>query len=77
MRQGYDFRPRYAGGLEWPAPDADAGGVPATAAERRGYRVLLWRQGELGYALVSDVAAPDFRAAAARLAPATRGVAGP
>ena len=62
-----------ADGLAWPAPDAEAGGVAATAVELRGFQVLLWRQGELGYALVSDVAAPDFRAAAARLAPATGG----
>jgi anti-sigma factor RsiW len=66
-----------AGGLEWPANHADVGGVPATAVELRGFQVLLWRQGELGYALVSDVAAPDFRAAAARLAPATRVAARP
>jgi anti-sigma factor RsiW len=57
-------------GLDWPAPDREVGGVPARLWERRGFRAVLWRAGELGYALVSD--ADDLVPLAARLAPQTR-----
>jgi anti-sigma factor RsiW len=33
----------------------------------RGFNVLLWRNGELGYALVSDVSAADLERLAPRL----------
>lgn len=58
-----------AAGLDWPSPDRTAGGVPARLLERRGFRVVLWREGELGYALVSD--ADDLLQVAAQMAPAT------
>jgi anti-sigma factor RsiW len=58
-----------AAGIAWPAADRSAGGVPARATSLRGFNVVLWRQGELGYALVSD--AEDLAAVAAEIAPAT------
>ena len=48
-----------AEGLRWPAgPEA---------ASRRGFNTLRWREGELGYVLVSDVDAHDLTELAARL----------
>ena len=49
-----------AEGLPWPAEDR------ATTAER-GFNVLLWRRGELGYALVSDVDARELSQLAGKL----------
>ena len=48
-----------AEGLGWP--------VGPDAASRRGFNTLAWRQGELGYVLVSDVDARDLAQLAARL----------
>jgi anti-sigma factor RsiW len=48
-----------ADGLPWPA------GPEATSS--RGFNVLTWRQGELGYVLVSDVDARDLAELARRL----------
>jgi anti-sigma factor RsiW len=45
------------------------GRVLAHPARLRGINVLLWRDGELGYALVSDVDAADLADLAARIAP--------
>jgi anti-sigma factor RsiW len=61
-----------ADGLRWPAPDHDAGGVPARTVAQRGFRAILWRSGELGYALVSDVNPAELERLAAAFAPATR-----
>jgi anti-sigma factor RsiW len=58
-------------GLAWPAPDGSAGGVPARTLSQHGFRVVLWRAGELGYALVCDASAADVDALAARMAPET------
>jgi anti-sigma factor RsiW len=58
-----------AAGLDWPSPDRTVGGVPARLSEHRGFRVVLWRARELGYALVSD--ADDLVEVAAQMAPAT------
>jgi len=45
-----------AEGLPWPAhPSLAIGRARAHAASARGFNTLLWREGELGYALVSDV----------------------
>ncbi len=55
-----------ADGLPWPR-----GGAAALRASR-GFRAALWRSGELGYALVSDVDASSFRDLAARFAEAVR-----
>ena len=48
-----------AEGLAWP--------VGPEAASRRGFNTVAWRQGELGYVLVSDVDARDLAQLAARL----------
>jgi anti-sigma factor RsiW len=48
-----------AGALPWPEREARTD---------RGFNVLLWREGELGYALVSDVNRADLEALRARLA---------
>jgi anti-sigma factor RsiW len=43
-------------GLGWPLRnDASVGPLPASSSTSRGFNVLLWRDGDLGYALVSDV----------------------
>jgi len=46
-----------AGGLRWSGP----------SGSQAGFNVVLWRSGELGYALVSDVPAPELAQAAAAL----------
>jgi len=46
-----------AEGLRWPGP----------IASQAGFNVALWRSGELGYALVSDLSAPELARAAAVL----------
>ncbi len=51
-----------AGGLPWPGPEGRA----VTSTER-GFVVVLWRRGELGHALVSDVDARDLSALATKL----------
>ncbi|MES1205738.1 MAG: zf-HC2 domain-containing protein [Pseudomonadota bacterium] len=57
-----------AAGLAFPAPGQDAGGVPVALRQERGFRVVLWRQGELGYALVSDLTGDEILGLAARIA---------
>jgi anti-sigma factor RsiW len=58
-----------ADGLPWPAvathPVGDARG---TLASSRGFHVLLWRKGDLGYALVSDVDVKDLDTLGGRVA---------
>jgi anti-sigma factor RsiW len=61
-----------AEGLRWPRRGlVSVGAVEAYADATRGFNVLLWRRGDLGYALVSDVEPAALRALAARLAPAS------
>jgi anti-sigma factor RsiW len=48
-----------AEGLDWP--------TGPEAVSRRGFNTLAWREGELGYVLVSDVDAHDLAQLAARL----------
>jgi anti-sigma factor RsiW len=56
-------------GLRWPRSGLEPVGRLRARAERlRGFNVLLWRQDELGYALVSDVEPEALRALAERLA---------
>jgi anti-sigma factor RsiW len=44
-------------GLSWPLrQDGTVGAFPAYSAASRGFNVLLWKQRDLGYALVSDMA---------------------
>jgi anti-sigma factor RsiW len=45
-----------ADGLPWPTRGSESlGPVLAYETQSRGFNVILWRNGELGYALVSDV----------------------
>jgi len=55
-----------ADGMLWPA----GGEAPPVRAGLivRGFNVLLWRDGELGYAMVSDLNVGEMRALGARLA---------
>jgi anti-sigma factor RsiW len=53
-----------ASGLPWPSGDAPS------LRSSRGFQTALWRRGELGYALVSDVDASTFRDLASRFAAA-------
>ncbi len=58
-----------ADGLPWPmaAPER-LDGARGTMFVSRGFHVLLWRKGDLGYAVVSDVDERDVRALAGRIA---------
>ena len=56
-------------GLPWPASaPAAMGGTRATVRSARGFNVVLWRAGELGYALVSDVDRGELLTLGAKLA---------
>ncbi len=56
-------------GLAWPAQAPVAvGRLSAVAQSRHGFSVLLWRDGDLGYALVSDVARADLETLATKIA---------
>jgi anti-sigma factor RsiW len=58
-----------AEGLPWPAIEVErVGGARGTMKTSRGFHVFLWRKGDLGYALVSDVDERDVRALAERIA---------
>jgi anti-sigma factor (TIGR02949 family) len=54
-----------ADGLPWP-PGTRA--APGPVATDRGFHVILWRSGQLGYALVSDVDPAELEQLAAKLA---------
>jgi len=59
-----------AEGFSWPARGlTPMAGVSAYATSARGFNVILWREGELGYALVSDVDRADLRRLGEQLAP--------
>jgi len=57
-----------ADGLAFPSPDQDLGGTPVALRQERGFRVAVWRQEQLGYALVSDLSAEELVRLAARVA---------
>ena len=58
-----------ADGLRWPRDGLEPlGAHHASAASVRGFNVLLWRAGDLGYALVSDLAPGELRELGLRLA---------
>jgi anti-sigma factor RsiW len=57
-----------ADGLPWPSRDLSRiNGVDASVAAERGFNVIAWQQGELGYALVSDVDVRELTTLASRL----------
>jgi anti-sigma factor RsiW len=56
-------------GLAWPAQaPVTVGRLSVVAQSRHGFSVLLWRDGDLGYALVSDVARADLETLATKIA---------
>jgi anti-sigma factor RsiW len=56
-------------GLGWPLRnDTSVGALPASSTTSRGFNVLLWRDGDLGYALVSDVDRSELARLAAKVA---------
>jgi anti-sigma factor RsiW len=57
-----------AEGLKWPiAGGTQIGSVQASVQTQRGFHVILWREGDLGYALVSDVNENDLRELAGKI----------
>ena len=61
-----------AEGLPWPERGArQIGPVSGREMSSRGFNVVLWRDGDLGYALVSDVGARELSGVAGELAAAT------
>jgi anti-sigma factor (TIGR02949 family) len=57
-------------GLDWPrAPARPVGHLSVIEEAARGFNVLLWREGGLAYALISDVNPRDLELLAARLNP--------
>jgi len=58
-----------ADGLPWPTRGRkQVGPLEVDAKVERGFNVLMWREGELGYCLVSDVSRADLEALALRIA---------
>ena len=58
-----------ADGLPWPTRNLiPLGPVQAYRTRSKGFNVLLWRAGELGYALVSDVDAGDLAILGSKIA---------
>jgi anti-sigma factor RsiW len=59
-----------ADGLPWGRRGLEPiGRVQAQVSTSRGFNAILWREGELGYALVSDTDLPDLVKLVERLAP--------
>jgi anti-sigma factor RsiW len=57
-----------ADGLSWPAATRAIGHARGSVETERGFHVFLWRDGDLGYALVSDVDERDLGALATKIA---------
>jgi anti-sigma factor RsiW len=58
-----------AEGLPWPALATHAlDGTRGTLETSRGFHALMWKKGDLGYALVSDVDPADLQALAVKVA---------
>ncbi len=69
------FRPD---GLDWPAAgERQVGPVRGSERSARGFNVVLWRNGGLAYALVSDVSPLELGEVAARFAASTAETRGP
>jgi anti-sigma factor RsiW len=60
-----------AQGLELPSGTLSLGSVHGWRSSARGFQVVGWQVGDVGYALVSDVGSQELTAYAARLAPQT------
>jgi anti-sigma factor RsiW len=57
-----------AEGLRWPlAGETTVGAARASVETMRGFHVILWRQGDLGYALVSDANEADLHELATKI----------
>ncbi len=56
-----------ADGLSFPRADRDLGRVAAAVRHARGFNVVVWRDGELGYALVSDLNSDELLGLAAHV----------
>src|SRR5205807_119826 len=57
-----------ADGVPWPSRNLTRiGGLDTFVTSERGFNVIVWRRGELGYALVSDVDGGELRALASRM----------
>jgi len=57
-----------ADGLPWPTRGLETmGPTVAYPASSRGFNVLLWRSGDLGYALISDIDLAELRQLGAKL----------
>ncbi len=57
-----------AEGLAFPRASTPIGGAVGAAHVERGFNVLLWRSGDLGYALVSDLDSRELSTLAAKIA---------
>ena len=61
-------------GLEWPRAEAmRVGRLSVMAQSPRGFSVLLWRDGDLGYALISDTSRAELELLAAKISGAGSG----
>ena len=57
-----------ARGMSWSTRGLEpVGAVRAHVSDDRGFHVILWRQGEQGYALISDVELPELTRLAVKL----------
>jgi anti-sigma factor RsiW len=57
-----------AEGFHWPVGGVPVGSARASIETQRGFHVVLWRTGDLGYALVSDMNENDLRDLGAKIA---------
>ncbi|HVU49777.1 MAG TPA: hypothetical protein VHL80_03765, partial [Polyangia bacterium] len=58
-----------ASGMPWPDGGVPLAGRTVHEGSSRGFSVLLWRDGDLGYALVSDVARAELETLVPRITP--------
>jgi anti-sigma factor RsiW len=61
-----------ADGLAFPAANQKLGGSSAALRQERGFQVAIWREGQLGYALVSDLGPDELVRLGARIAGGAR-----
>jgi anti-sigma factor RsiW len=57
-----------ADGAAFPAANLDLASTPASLEQERGFRVVVWRAGQLGYALVSDLNGDELVRLGSRIA---------